>query len=541
MTTIERPAGDPAATGTPQTNPAADAPANNTKNFATRPMTGDEYIESLRDGREIWLHGERVEDVTTHPAFRNPIRMTARLYDSMHDPATRDKVTAPTDTGNGGVTMPFFKASTSSADLIKERDAIAEWARMTYGWMGRSPDYKASFLGTLHANKDLYAPFEANAERWYRESQEKVLYWNHAIINPPVDRQLPPDEVGDVFMKVEKETDAGLVVSGAKVVATGSAITNYNFIAHYGLPIKKKEFALICTVPMDSPGIKLICRSSYTQQAAVMGSPFDYPLSSRMDENDTIFVFDKVLVPWENVFMYGDVERINAFFPQSGFLPRFTFQGCTRLAVKLDFIAGLLMKALDCTGSGGFRGVQTRVGEVIGWRNLFWTLTDAMAHNPEPWIGDTVIPRLEYGLTYRMFMMQGYPRIKEIIEQDVASGLIYLPSSAADFKSPTVRPYLDKYVRGSNGITAVDRVKVMKALWDSIGSEFGGRHELYERNYSGNHENVKAELLFAAQNRGGVDQMKGLAEACLAEYDLDGWTVPDLIGNDDVSFFGPGH
>ena len=155
--------------------------------------------------------------------------------------------------------------------------------------------------------------------------------------------------------------------------------------------------------------------------------------------------------------------------------------------------------------------------------------------------GDTVIPRLEYGLTYRMFMMQGYPRIKEIIEQDVASGLIYLPSSAADFKSPTVRPYLDKYVRGSNGITAVDRVKVMKALWDSIGSEFGGRHELYERNYSGNHENVKAELLFAAQNRGGVDQMKGLAEACLAEYDLDGWTVPDLIGNDDVSFFGPGH
>ncbi len=533
MTTIERP-----DTGAPQVNPAADSPANKTENFASRPMTGDEYIESLRDGREIWLHGERVKDVTTHPAFRNPIRMTARLYDSMHDPATKDKVTTATDTGNGGVTMPFFKAPTSSDDLIKERDAIAEWARMTYGWMGRSPDYKASFLGTLHANKDLYAPFEANAERWYRESQEKVLYWNHAIINPPVDRQLPPDEVGDVFMKVAKETDAGLVVSGAKVVATGSAITNYNFIAHYGLPIKKKEFALICTVPMDAPGIKLICRSSYTEQAAVMGSPFDYPLSSRMDENDTIFVFDKVLVPWENVFMYGDVERINAFFPQSGFLPRFTFQGCTRLAVKLDFIAGLLMKALDCTGSGGFRGVQTRVGEVIGWRNLFWTLTDAMAHNPEPWIGDTVIPRLEYGLTYRMFMMQGYPRIKEIIEQDVASGLIYLPSSAADFKSPDVRPYLDKYVRGSNGITAVDRVKVMKALWDSIGSEFGGRHELYERNYSGNHENVKAELLFAAQNRGGVDQMKGLAEQCLSEYDLDGWTVPDLIGNDDVSYFG---
>ncbi|MCW4352649.1 Pyoverdin chromophore biosynthetic protein pvcC [Hoyosella sp. YIM 151337] len=520
-----------------QVNPAADAPANTQRNFASRPMTGDEYIESIKDGREIYLHGERVREFWNHPAFRNSIRMTARLYDAMHAGAHTDTLTCPTDTGNGGFTMPFFRTPKSSDDLRKDRDAIAQWARLTYGWMGRSPDYKASFLGTLNANSELYSPFQDNARRWYRESQEKVLYWNHAIINPPVDRQLPPDQVGDVFMKVEKETDAGLIVSGAKVVATGSAITNYNFIAHYGLPIKKKEYALICTVPMDAPGIKLISRASYSQNAAVVGSPFDYPLSSRMDENDAIFIFDKVLVPWENVFMYGDVEKINAFFPQSGFLPRFTLQGCTRLAVKLDFLAGLLLKALDCTGAGGFRGVQTRVGEVIGWRNMFWSLTESMIGDPEPWIGDTVIPKLEYGLTYRMFMMQGYPRIKEIIEQDVASGLIYLPSSAADFKNPDVRPYLDKYVRGSDGITAVERVKVMKALWDSIGSEFGGRHELYERNYSGNHENVKAELLFAAQNRGLVSSMKGFAEQFMNEYDLDGWTVPDLIGNEDVTAF----
>ncbi|MDX5452801.1 MAG: Pyoverdin chromophore biosynthetic protein pvcC, partial [Rhodococcus sp. (in: high G+C Gram-positive bacteria)] len=378
MTTLEsRP--DENAIDRSEVNVAADAPANRQQNFATRPMTGDEYIESIKDGREIWLHGERVKDFTNHPAFRNSIRMTARLYDALHTGEHVGTLTCPTDTGNGGVTMPFFRTPKTSDDLLKERDAIATWARMTYGWMGRSPDYKASFLGTLNANSELYAPFQDNAERWYRESQEKVLYWNHAIINPPVDRQLPPDQVGDVFMKVEKETDAGLIVSGAKVVATGSAITNYNFIAHYGLPIKKKEFALICTVPMDAPGIKLISRASYSQNAAVVGSPFDYPLSSRMDENDAIFIFDKVLVPWENVFMYGDVEKINAFFPQSGFLPRFTFQGCTRLAVKLDFIAGLLMKALDATGAGGFRGVQTRVGEVIGWRNLFWSLTESMA------------------------------------------------------------------------------------------------------------------------------------------------------------------
>jgi 4-hydroxyphenylacetate 3-monooxygenase len=502
-----------------------------------RPMTGDEYIESIRDDREVWIYGERVKDITTHPAFRNPVRMTARLYDALHDPEKKDVLTVPTDTGNGGFTHPFFRTAKTVDDMLADREAIATWARMTYGWMGRSPDYKASFLGTLGANSEFYTGFEDNARRWYRESQERVLYWNHAIINPPVDRNLPPDEVGDVFMKVEKETDAGLIVSGAKVVATGSAITNYNFIAHYGLPIKKKEFALICTVPMDAPGIKLICRTSYTQQAAVMGSPFDYPLSSRFDENDTIFVFDKVLVPWENVFLYGDIEKINNFFPQSGFIPRFTFHGCTRLAVKLDFIAGLLIKALEATGTKDFRGVQTRVGEVIGWRNLFWAISDAMARNPDEWVNGSLLPKLDYGLVYRLFMIQGYPRVKEIIQQDVASGLIYLNSHSMDFKTPEVRPYLDKYVRGSNGYTAVERVKLMKCLWDAVGTEFGGRHELYERNYSGNHEGVRAEILFAAEAQGEVDKMKGLAEQCLAEYDLDGWTVPDLFDNDDVSIF----
>ncbi|KAA5825934.1 4-hydroxyphenylacetate 3-hydroxylase N-terminal domain-containing protein [Saccharopolyspora hirsuta] len=498
-------------------------------------MTGDEYVESLRDGRELWLYGDKVDDVTTHPAFRNSVRMTARLYDALHDPDKQGVLTVPTDTGSGGFTHPFFRTPRSREDLVADRDAIAEWARMTYGWMGRSPDYKASFLSTLGANPDFYEPFGDNARRWYAESQEKVLYWNHAIINPPVDRDRQPDEVKDIFIHVDEERDDGLIVSGAKVVATGSAITHYNFIAHYGLPIKKREFALVCTVPMGAPGMKLICRHSYSMQADVMGSPFDYPLSSRFDENDTIFILDRVKIPWENVFIYGDADKASTFFPKTGFLNRFTFHGCTRLAVKLDFLAGLLMKGVEATGTKDFRGIQTRVGEVLAWRNLFWGLTDAMAANPDAWEGDALLPKLDYGLAYRWFMTQGYPKIKEIFEKDLGAALIYLNSNAKDFKTPEIRPYLDQYVRGSNGYDAVERVKLMKLIWDSLGSEFGGRHELYERNYSGNHENVRAEMLFAAQNSGTADAMKGFAEQCMAEYDLDGWTAPDLINPDDVS------
>jgi 4-hydroxyphenylacetate 3-monooxygenase len=505
---------------------------------SARPMTGEEYVESIRDGREIYLYGERVRDVTKHPAFRNSVRMTARLYDALHDPKTRDVLTSPTDTGNGGYTMRFYCAARSAAGLVADRDAIAAWARLTYGWMGRSPDYKASFLGTLGANADFYAPFQDNARRWYRESQEKVLYWNHAIVHPPVDRNRPPDEVADVYVHVEEERDNGLIISGAKVVATGSAITHMNFIAHVGILLKKKEYALICTIPMDAPGMKLICRPSYAMTSAVMGSPFDYPLSSRLDENDTIFILDRVLIPWENVFVYGDLEKANTFFPRSGFLPRAMFHGCTRLAVKLDFLSGLLLKALEITGSKDFRGVQTRLGEVLAWRNMMWALTDSMAHNPDPWIEDTVLPNANAGLAYRWFMTIGYPRVKEIIQQDLGSALIYLNSHAADFKNPDIRRYLDKYVRGSSGYDAVNRVKVMKLLWDAIGSEFGSRHELYERNYGGNHEAIRAEILAAQDASGLTESYRRLADQCLAEYDLDGWSAPDLVNSDDVNLIG---
>lgn len=494
----------------------------------TRPLTGDEYVESLRDGREIYLYGERVKDVTDHVAFRNPIRMTARLYDALHDPSTKDQLTAPTDTGSDGYTHRFFRTPRSVDDLVADQQAIATWARIGYGWLGRSPDYKASFLGTLGANAEFYEPFDDNARRWYRESQEKVLYWNHALVNPPVDRKLPPDQVGDVFVHVRRETDAGLVVSGAKVVATGSALTHYNFIAHFGLPIKKREFALVATIPMDAKGMKLICRPSYTAAASSTGSPFDYPLSSRLDENDTILILDEVLIPWENVFVYGDVGKAQTFTGESGFIERSTFQGCTRLAVKLEFIAGLLSKALEITGTQDFRGVQTRMGEVLAWRNLFWGLSDAAARNPVPWRNGALLPNPQYGQAYRWFTQIGYPRVREIVLQDVASALIYVNSHADDFANEDIRGYLDTYLRGSNGIDAVTRAKVMKLLWDSVGTEFAGRHELYERNYAGNHENTRIELLFSQLASGQIDDYRAFVDRCLAEYDLDGWTVPDL-------------
>jgi 4-hydroxyphenylacetate 3-monooxygenase len=490
-----------------------------------RPFTGAEYLESLRDGREVYIQGERVADVTTHPAFRNSARSMARLYDALHDPATQGVLTCPTDGGPGGFTHKFFRVAKSRDDLVGQREAIATWARMTYGWMGRTPDYKASLMNTLGANYAIYGPFAENAKRWYRRAQDNVLFMNHAIVNPPVDRDKAAEQVKDVFITIQKETDAGIYVSGAKVVATSSAITHYNFLGqNAAMPINDPDLAVMFIAPMNAAGVKLICRTSYEQTANAVGTPFDYPLSSRFDENDAIFVFDNVLVPWENVLVHRDIEKLKTFYPRSGFLAGYQFQGCTRLAVKLDFLVGIIAKALHAIGSDEFRGNQAMLGEIIAWRNLFWALSDAMAMNPVPWVGDTVLPNAQSGSSYRVFAGDAYGRIREIVEKIVASALIYLPSSAKDFKNPDIDKYLARYVRGSHGIDYKERIKIMKLLWDAIGTEFGARHELYERNYAGNHEDIRIQAMWNARSSGALDRMIGLAEDCMADYDENGWT-----------------
>jgi 4-hydroxyphenylacetate 3-monooxygenase len=506
-----------------------------------RPFTGQEYLESLRDGREVYVYGERVKDVTTHPAFRNAARSIARLYDALHDEKTKSVLTCPTDTGSGGFTHKFFKVAHSREDVVGQRDAIAAWARMSYGWMGRSPDYKAALMNTLGANHAFYEKFSDNAKAWYRRTQDHVLYMNHAIVNPPVDRARSADQVKDVFITIQKETDAGVYVSGAKVVATNSALTHYNFLGQGGasvVPAHDTDLALMFIAPMNAPGVKLICRTSYEMMANVMGTPFDYPLSSRFDENDAIFVFDNVLIPWEDVLLHRDMEKLKVFFPRSGFLQGYQLQGCTRLAVKLDFLVGVIAKALRAAGSEEFRGNQALLGEIIAWRNLFWGLTDAMAHNPTPWVGDTVLPNAQSGASYRVFAGDAYRRVREIVEKIVASSLIYLPSSTRDFRNPAIDPYLARYVRGSYGTNYKERIKVMKLLWDAVGTEFGGRHGLYETNYAGNHEDIRIQALWHARGSGTLDGMIALADQCLADYDENGWRDSAWLDPDDVAYPG---
>lgn len=502
---------------------------------ATRPQTSEEFLESLKGEREVYIYGERIEDVTKHPAYRNSAASIARQYKSLHDPAKASVLLAETDTGSGGSTHPFFKVPRSREDLVASRDAIYSWQQDVCGWMGRTPDYKASLLVTLGADPTFFGEYEENAGYWYRRTQEEVLHVGHAIVHPPVDRALGLEAAKDVFVRVERETDNGLIVSGAKVVATGAALTQFVYVSHFGPTDNKKEFSLIFMAPMNAKGVRLYSRQSYEAAATFAASPFDYPLSSRFDENDAILVFDEALIPWENVIAYSP-EQVTAFNSLPGsWMPRAAFQASTRLQVKLEFIIGLVSHALDITGAGGFRGVQAQLGELLAFHNFVAAMRDASIQESEPGFGGMWSPKTEFAYTFAAFAPGFYTRMKQIIETIVASGLIYLNSNALDFMVPEIRKDLDRFMRGSNGKTALDRSKVMKALWDSIGSEFGARHELYELNYWGQPEKTYLDLLALAEETGDLNSYRDFANGFMNEYDLSGWKSSEFYNPGEFS------
>ena len=488
------------------------------------PLTGTEYLESLRDGRQVFIYGELVDDVTTHPAFRNSAHSVARLYDAMHDPAYQDKLMT---TDRFGIrTQKFFAPSYNVPELVGGRDAIETWARFSYGWMGRTPDYKAAFMATLGAAPEFYAPFTDNARTWYRKYAQKVLFLNHVLINPPIDRNKPIHEVGDVYVHVVKETDGGIIVNGAKMLATGSALTHTTFVAQNSAANlekgKAEDFALVFFANMSNTGQKLLCRTSFEERST---SPFDYPLSSRFDENDAVVVFDNAFIPWEDVLVYRDVDKASSFYAASGFLNRYQLQANTRLCVKLDFMAGLLAKGLEANGTGQFRGNQAMLGEVIAWRDLIWALNSAMVLDPQPGPGGSILPNIEYVMAARLFATLAWPRVKEIFELILGGSPLVIPSSYKDLENQQLRPYIDRYYRGSDS-SAQDRIKLFKLVWDTIGTGFAGRHDLYERNYSGNHEQVRLDALNLAKNKGLLDQFTALVDQCMSDYDVHGWNNP---------------
>jgi 4-hydroxyphenylacetate 3-monooxygenase len=449
--------------------------------------TGSEYLRSLRDGRAIFVDGERVKDVTTHPAFREAARSVARLFDIAAAPENRELMTYPSPK-TGAPVWRAWQIPKSHDDLRAKRRAAETWAESTFGLMGRTPDHVAGFIAGFAAKPALFASadqhFADNLQKIYERVRDQHLYVTYALVPPQIDRSKPAHQQKDPTLHagVVKERDDGIVISGAQQLATAGVFSDrLHLTCIHPMRPGDEAYANGVVIPIDTPGLKLYPRRPYA--TAGMNS-FDYPLSSRFDETDCFCVFDNVFVPWESVYIYRNLQIC---WDQWWKTPAHLYgnhQAQARYAVKLRFMLGIAKRMNEMTGNDGHQAVQVEMGELAAIASIVENMLLAQ-ETVAPIDADGVLWPLQTAL-YSVMALQSElnGRMLETIRELAGAAMITLPSSVRDLDNPETGADMARYMQSASA-TARERIALMRMAWDFLGTEFGNRHAQYEKFYGG--------------------------------------------------------
>ena len=467
--------------------------------------TGEQYLQGLRERPpEVWVGGERVKDVTAHPGFANGARSVADLYDMQHEPDLLDDMTYRSPTSGDRVGMSFITPR-GLDDLERRRRMFYRWASHHGGMMGRTPDYmNAAFVAMASAapyfDQDREG-FGENVRRYYEHIREQDLCLTHTLVNPQRSRSpqryITDSLAEDVALKVIKETDAGILVRGARVLATlgplSDEIAVYPSRSHHTAD-NAHQYAVSFSIPSDTPGLRYICRESFDYGR----TPFDHPLGARFEEMDAVAIFDNVLVPWERVFLLGNVESCNNMTARTGWILHSFHQVVTRIVAKTEFLLGTASLMVETLDSGEQPHVQERIAEMIMNLEIIKALlrTAEVDAAPDEW-GLFTPARFPLTVAENMYARSFYPRMVEIMQLLGSSSLMALPSQA-DFDSE-IAPDLEHYL-ATDTASALDRTKLFHLAWDISCSAFGSRSLHYERFFAGDLVR-NAQIMYATYDR----------------------------------------
>src|SRR5256714_12879515 len=412
--------------------------------------TGSQYLRSLKVGRAVFVDGERVKDVTTHPAFREAARSVARLYDIAAAPDLRERMTFPSPK-TGEPVLRAYQIPCSHADLAARRAFSEAWAEATFGLMGRTPDHVAGFFCGYAATPRVFAAggqkFADNVVAFYEHMRDAHLYVAYAIVPPQIDRSKPAHKQSDpaLYAGVVRERDGGIVISGAQQLATAGAISDFIHLSCiHPLAPGDENYANCLAVPVNAPGVKLYPRRPFAMGAT---NAFDYPLSSRFDETDSYVVFDNVFVPWERVFIYRNIElsRDQWWKTPSHLYGNHQAQG--RYVTKLRFMIGVAQRMNEMTGNIANPAVQIMMGELAAWVSIYehmllaHEVTAGLHTDRVLWPSQTAL----YSAVGPQSQLNG--RMLEIIRELSGAAMITLPSSLRDFESAETARDVERYMR----------------------------------------------------------------------------------------------
>lgn len=440
--------------------------------------TGAEYRESIRDGRKVWIDGEAVPDVTTHPAFKPIVDVRARIYDLAHEAATRE-VMSYVDPASGERNAIGSRVPRTKADWTAKRQAVDLVLDSVGGIVTRVGDETVGEMWSLNDGQDILAEidprFSENIRRHVAMVESGDPFHVSGNTDPKGDRsKAPRAQDPDVLLRVVRETDAGIVVRGAKF-ETAAAYANQAFvkptIGDWG-DAHLSDYAVGFLARMGAQGIKHICRSSFVGR----GSPEDYPLGNRFDEIDTMIIFDDVLVPWEDVFFYRHV-RAASFIRAT--LHRYSMFAFVQRHLRLaDLLIGIAYANALQTGVKMHQGVREKLAQLVCYRETIDAHLTAAIEKAEPSPAGLVMPNQALMYTGRVRACSELPAMMHLA-RDLCGGQLCVTPDIASFINAETGPYLNKYLRIGKW-SAEDRRRLMAFARDLLNSDYAGHRLTFQ-------------------------------------------------------------
>ena len=437
--------------------------------------TGEDYRESLRDGREVWINGERVKDVTRHAAFRPIVDVRARIYDMAHEDRYRDVMTYAAEDGERCAIG--LKPPRTRQDWLDKHAAVGAVMNEIGGVVTRVGDETAGEMWSLYDGQDVLNEVDPRFAENIRRHVDLVVrndpFHVSANTDPKGDRSKHPrDQDPDMLLHAVRDNDAGIVVRGAKY-ETAASYANQAFvkptIANWG-DEKYSEYALGFICPMGAPGLKHICRTGF----AALRPEQDYPLSNRFDEVDTLLIFDDVLIPWENVLFYRHT-RAASFI--RGTLHRYSAMAFVlRIQYIADMLIGAALLNVRQTGLDQQQAVREKLAVLACYREgIHAHLTAAIALAQESPSG-LLMPNQSLLYAGRVHACTRLPEMVHLA-RELCGGQICVTPDAAAFADPETKPWLDKFYSINEGWLAEDRRRLLAFARDLMNSDYAG-HKL---------------------------------------------------------------
>lgn len=448
--------------------------------------TGAEYLESLRDGRQVLLGKERIADVTTHSAFRNAAHSFARIYDRKRE---ADNLEVMSYAENGERYSAWYLLPKSKEDLRQRSEAHRRVAAWSYGLLGRAMDHVSSFVSGMRMMPDM---FEAgrdgcgeNIINYYEYLRDRDLFACYLVITPQGARDpeiYKRNTNRTSALQVVGEDDAGVILSGVKMLGTSAVFSDEAWIGNI-LPLapEQKALAITCAVKMNTPGLSVWVRKSY-EQAAV--SQVDNYFSSQFDETDAVLVFDRVHVPWERVFVMDDEQLSREIYFKTPAHMMGNHQAMMRFSEKLKLLCAVSHRATELSAVGHLPGVQQTLGKLMAAEAGLLAMIAGQVECPESMAPGFVNVNQRFLYAALHWCSNNYASLAEQVRELLSAGPFQIPADISVFDDEALTAaFLENWA--TPGAGPVDRYKFVKMAWDLLGSDFASRHTQYERFYGG--------------------------------------------------------